>query len=129
MTLADGGDTDIALNVFTRSYIDAALWTLERDCPDRSDGECDVRALSESTLRNMKQDCERFYSDNASALKKGTPSQGGHDFWLTREGEGAGFLDGDWPEPEATRLYEAAKKYQAMGLYVDDDGEIHGARE
>lgn len=33
----------------------------------------------------------------------------GHDLWLTRNGHGAGFWDGDWAQPYASRMTEAAK--------------------
>jgi hypothetical protein len=46
--------------------------------------------------------------------------QGGHDFWLTRNGHGAGFWDGDWPEEVGKRLTEASKKYGEVYLYVQD---------
>lgn len=49
----------------------------------------------------------------------------GHDFWLTRCGHGAGFWDGDWPEPAATALTEASKAFRNVDLYVGDDGEIN----
>lgn len=51
-------------------------------------------------------------------------SMAGHDFWLTRCGHGAGFLDGDWPEPHASALDEAAKAFGNVDLYVGDDGRI-----
>jgi hypothetical protein len=53
-------------------------------------------------------------------------ARAGHDFWLTREGHGAGFWDGDYPEPQATRLTKASKAYGGFDLYIGDDGMIHG---
>jgi hypothetical protein len=50
----------------------------------------------------------------------------GHAFWLTRNGHGAGFWDGDWPEPHASALDEASKAFGSFDLYVGDDGMIHG---
>ncbi len=52
----------------------------------------------------------------------------GHDFWLTRNGHGAGFWDGDWPEPAATRLTASSKKYGEFNLYLGDDGKIYGSK-
>ncbi len=49
----------------------------------------------------------------------------GHDFWLTRCGHGAGFWDGDWPEPAASVLTEASKEFGNVDLYVGDDGQIY----
>lgn len=49
----------------------------------------------------------------------------GHDFWLTRNGHGAGFWDGDWPEPHASILTEASKTFGETDLYIGDDGKVH----
>jgi hypothetical protein len=51
----------------------------------------------------------------------------GHDFWLTRNGHGAGFWDGDWTEPAATILTNAAKAFDECNLYLGDDQAIHVA--
>ena len=47
--------------------------------------------------------------------------------WLTRNGHGAGFWDGDWPEPVASRLTKSAKRFGSFDLYVGDDGKVHGS--
>lgn len=47
-------------------------------------------------------------------------AKAGHDFWLNHNGHGAGFWDGDWPEPAATVLDKAARKYREMDLFVID---------
>ncbi|MDH1266753.1 hypothetical protein N5C81_03870 [Rhizobium pusense] len=49
----------------------------------------------------------------------------GHDFWLTRCDHGAGFWDGDWPEPAASALTEASKEFGNIDLYVGDGGQIY----
>lgn len=53
------------------------------------------------------------------------PGQVGHDFWLTRNGHGAGF----WDRAVYGRLRrigeeltDLCKPYGTVGLYVDDDG-------
>jgi hypothetical protein len=51
--------------------------------------------------------------------------QAGYDFWLTRNGHGAGFWDGDWPEPAATYLTKESKKFGTANLYLGDDGLIY----
>jgi len=49
----------------------------------------------------------------------------GHDFWLTRCGHGSGFDDGDWEEPAATILTDAAHEFGNVDLYLGDDGKIY----
>lgn len=42
----------------------------------------------------------------------------GHDLWLTRNGHGVGFWDGDWPEPLAEILTDSAHRLGPVDLYV-----------
>lgn len=55
----------------------------------------------------------------------------GHDLWLTRQGHGAGFWDGDWAtshdDPSIGRwLTDAvAKPYGSTYIYLGDDGWLH----
>jgi len=49
----------------------------------------------------------------------------GHDFWLTRNGHGAGFWDGDWQEPAGAELSKASKAFGEINLYVSDDGKLY----
>ena len=48
-----------------------------------------------------------------------------HDFWLTRNRHGAGFWDGDYPEPEATQLTDLAHTFGECHLYVGDDNKLY----
>jgi hypothetical protein len=50
----------------------------------------------------------------------------GHDFWLTRNGHGCGYWDGDWPKGVAEGLDRLARSFGAFDLYLGDDGLIHG---
>ena len=51
-------------------------------------------------------DENRVYSSEYTAAELA-----GHDFWLTRNGHGAGFWDGDWQEPAAAALTAAAHAF------------------
>ena len=44
-----------------------------------------------------------------------------HDFILTRNGHGAGFWDGDWHEPMATKLTELCEKFGEIDIYLSDE--------
>lgn len=48
----------------------------------------------------------------------------GHNFWLSRNGHGAGFFDRDAGEV-GERLQEAARGWGECSLYVGDDGKIY----
>jgi hypothetical protein len=121
-------------NQFFDGYVTAALWS-SNDESDESGGEpldknYDRSDIAKDSLRKMKQDCVKFMRANKSALAEAAHEMGwpsnGHDFWLTRNGHGAGFWDrglGDLGD----RLSEACKKFPEQYLYVGDDKQIHVA--
>lgn len=53
-----------------------------------------------------------------------------HDFWLTRNGHGAGFWDGDYCDRNSGidiggKLTELAKTFGSVDAYVGDDGKVY----
>jgi hypothetical protein len=132
------GDTamsdTIELDSFTRAYIVAALWSSTDDEGEPLDARYDESDLAPEALAAMIADCERFQRENAGEIHSAWCAAGGddeifarsgHDFWLTRCGHGAGFWDGDWPEPQATALDNAATAFGNVDLYVGDDGKLY----
>jgi hypothetical protein len=114
------------LDTFTRAYISAAFFTStvgEGEPMDKSYTSAD---LAPETRARMIADAERFQEENNDDLVEGSAEQAGRDFWYTRNGHGAGFWDGGWPEPEATRLTDAAHAFGQYDLLVGDDGEVYG---
>jgi len=113
------------MDEFTTAYIEAALWSSndENDVPlDRDHTAEDIAA--ETKLR-MIEDCTEFQKRHAADITE-NPTQAGHDFWLTRNGHGAGFWDGDWSEDVGERLTSASKEFGFFTLYVGDDGLVYG---
>jgi hypothetical protein len=56
--------------------------------------------------------------------------QVGHDFWLTRNGHGAGFWDrfsGGQGATYGRLLTQAAEAYGTCDLYIGDDGRVHAS--
>jgi hypothetical protein len=103
---------------FIDAYIECALWAEDLEAYE----------LEDATRVEMIVDCNKFYRENEHDITcpdnlKGSLNpqvQAGHDFWLTRCGHGAGFWDGDWNEPAATRLTDAAKRMGEMHLYEEE---------
>jgi len=117
------------LDEFTQQYIETALWS-SMDESDESGGRplddhYDVSDIAPETLEKMVADAKAFQGAHWDDIKS-DPGRAGHDFWLTRNGHGAGFWDGDWPEPAGGRLSDAAHVYGSFDLLVGDDGMIHG---
>ena len=87
------------LSSFISGYMRCALWS-----STDNDGECldvnhGVHDISAETQLQMVRDCEAFYRENKSLFPAGySMNEAGHDFWLTRNGHGAGFWDRDLGE-------------------------------
>lgn len=115
------------LDEFTRAYIEAALWSSINEAGEPLDNEHGIDSVDFETLDEMERDARDFQKENWDYIKDRL-APAGHDFWLTRNGHGAGFLDGDWPERAASRLAKSAKSYGEYNLYVGEDGMIDGMR-
>ena len=127
------------LTPFCRAYLITALWSSVDDNGDPLDDRFDLSDLSPECLASAVADCAAFEADNAETIANaiatgkvisgpdfGPNDRAGHDFWLTRNGHGCGFWDGDWPEPYGQMLTDAAHVWGAVDLYVGDDEKVHG---
>lgn len=120
------------IDAFTAAYIVAALWSsTDNATPDGGepmDANYSVDDIAPDSLAKMIADCAAFQAAHANLLAHaGSAEQNGHDFWLTRNGHGAGFWDRGYPDPVGDALSEAARLCGSADLYVGDDGNIHQA--
>jgi len=119
---------------FLRLYTETALWSSNDESDDSGGDPMDYNYGTEDfapeTVKVLVEDCEKFQADNKGLLERAyeltgnSEARAGHDFWLTRNGHGAGFWDGDWGE-FGDELTEAAKKFRNIDLYIGDDGLIY----
>lgn len=128
--LANGDEPEIdvrQLDKFTRAYLECVLFSsTDEDGGDPLDRNYFVEDFAEESLALAIRDCLAFQDRMSESLAEGTSEAGGHDFWFTRNGHGAGFWDGDWPEPAASLLDGAAKLFGEQTVYVvGDDGKIY----
>lgn len=73
----------------------------------------------------MAEDCKSFAADNAEDLAHaGDDGRNGHDFWLTRNGHGAGFWDRGYGKV-GDRLTDAAHAWGTSDIYIGDDGKLY----
>jgi hypothetical protein len=115
------------LTHFQQSYIEAALWSSTDEDGEPLDATYDDTDLDSTLLRQMHEDCADFVSANTAALDACglSAEQAGHDFWLTRNGHGAGFWDRGIGELGEV-LTDAAAVYGSHDLFVGEDGLIYG---
>lgn len=135
---ADGGFVsrlcESDLGEVVAAYIECALWS-SNDDSDESGGEPldashDESDVADEAWISAVRDCADFLDSAADDLdseegEEITNEQVGHDFWLTRNGHGAGFWDRGLGE-RGDRLSKACKPYGGCDLHVGDDGKVYG---
>ena len=115
------------LKTMQLAYLTALYWTeTSDDGQPPSDAEitplCNAKALN---------DCAAFYRAITQNVRGFLPeldwSRVGHDFWLTRNGHGAGFWDRTdcLPEEARDRLTAAAERYGEKTVGIGDDGNVY----
>lgn len=113
------------MDAFTQAYLDAAIFSSTDENGSPLDRDFDAGDYAAPTLAKMKADCAVFQRKFGQYLRtRRDEGQAGHDFWLTRNGHGAGFWDGDWPEPDAAVLTAGSKTFGEFNLYVTPRGKI-----
>lgn len=116
------------LNVFVESYIETAIWSSTDDDGEPLDKRFNAGHLLDDAWLKIVSQCADFLSrpDVVQLSADWTEEdfkRAGHDFWLTRNGHGAGFWDGDWPN-NGKELTEASKQAGECSLLVIEiDGE------
>ena len=118
---------------FTRGYIECLLWSSTGPDDEPLDRNRDASDIALEADKIIVRDCSQFYAKYESVwcgqclfdTDCTEDEYAGYDFWLTRNGHGAGFWDGDWTEPAATTLTSACEALGKSSPYVGDDGMIY----
>lgn len=119
---------------FFAGCLDALFFTDTGDEGQPPEGS----GLADETRERLKADCLSFwcrmwfYLDHERGDGTGAMSlrgldrarSAGQDFWLTRNGHGSGFWDGDWPK-YGDMLTNLAEGYGQFDTYQGDDGLIY----
>lgn len=112
---------------FTRAYAECGLWCdlydEQGERVDAQPGDYDLEDLTPEARQQVTEDCRSFCEDNREDLLDLDPEQCGHDFWLTRNGHGAGFWDRGLGEL-GDRLSKACKPYGSAMFLLREDGKI-----
>lgn len=116
-----------SLDEFTQSYLETALWSSNDESRDDGgdplDANYDISDFTAASLKEAIRDCKDF-QEKYSHLWEGENSDAdaGHNFWLNRNGHGAGFWDGDYKNGD--ELSDAAKVFGENYITVDS-GKLH----
>lgn len=132
----DRGSSDAArrfalLDDFTQGYIEAMFWTETGSGDDGKLEDATLADLAPETWAEIEKDCRDFVIANAADLGAAyehptvsySPAYAGHDYWLTRNGHGAGFWDRDLGDL-GERLSSACR-YDERALYMGDDDQLY----
>lgn len=135
----------IDIEEMVSAYVECALWSstyladedgnpVGEETDDTQDVPMDENYgpedIAPDTLAKMREDCESFVTTCESLLAEYTErgmssGQAGHDFWLTRNGHGAGFWDRGLGKL-GDDLTEDAKPFGSFTLYVGNNGKVDG---
>jgi hypothetical protein len=136
--------TDELIDSVTASYVACALWS-STDWADESGGEpldanYEADDLAPEAREEIRADVAGFLAlaaeEDIAWREHWSPEQLGHDYWLTRNGHGAGFWDRYYVGPASTpdmiaaarigdQLADLARAAGTSDLYVGDDGALH----
>lgn len=128
------------LEEMLEAYVECALWSSSANASWDEDTQSFVEDekndasfldhnfaaddVATESVEAMRADCAAFIEANAEDLDQMAPEQVGHDFWLTRNGHGAGFWDRGLREV-GQRLTDACRPYGDSNLYLGDDQKIY----
>jgi len=130
------------LDEFTRAYLEAAIWASTHpdfqtdratdDTPETLD-EYAIIDFSQEALQSAIAECKRFQNvckdiieDEENCINNrqcSSESYAGHDFWLTRNGHGCGFWDGDWPL-YGDFLTELSTKFGELYIWINEKNQL-----
>jgi hypothetical protein len=109
-------------------YVETALWSSIGDNEQPLDRDYSADDLSDEAKVKACNDLESFVTKAGTLLDGLDPTDVAHDFWLTRNGHGCGFWDGDYDDSIGEQLTMLSKQFGETDLYVGDDGKLYFSR-
>ena len=104
-----------------KGYLEAALWA---DTEEPTNKIYTTEDIDSESIEKAKEDITKFIHLAGSLLNEIEDEQIGHDFYLTRNGHGAGFWDRNYKEMSTgEKLTKICKKFKT--LYIEKyDGNL-----
>ena len=118
--------TDNQKDLIFDAYLECALWSSTDYNGDPLDDNYGNDDIALDQIKPLRDEVCDFIDGNAALLDASglSPDQIGYDFWLTRNGHGAGFWDRGLGDI-GRKLADAAQVYGSVDLYVGDDGKLY----
>lgn len=115
-------ETNLNVDEVLNSYLETALWA-ESDENNELYSKT-VYQFDKASIQEAKNDIIQFLQiakqQAPDELNTYDATGIGHNFWLSRNGHGAGFFDDN-----NDQLQEIAKKFNQADIYVGDDGRVY----
>lgn len=110
-------------------YLEAALffsYNPDSDQGEPLDEDYSVNDFTDEAVERATADCRKFLEacdpqDIEAAAEQQSYGHIGHDFWLTRNGAGVGFWDGDYEEALGERLTTIAETFPELHVWPCDE--------
>lgn len=109
---------------YVKDYLITALWSSVDENGNPLDDKYSPDNLSPCALLQADKDVTSFV-EGIERTGDHDVSQLMHDFWLTRNGHGAGFWDGDYEKSLGEALTKLSESFGEVDLYVGDDGLLY----
>ena len=106
-------------------YLVCALWSSTDDDGEPLDDRYGVEDISAESVARAESDFREFTLKAGGLLDGLDLTQVAHDLWLTRNGHGAGFWDGDYSEEVGSKLTDLAHDMGELNAYVGDDSKVY----
>lgn len=120
--LPDEYDLDAMIN----AYLECAIFaSTDDDGRSLTSENFDVSDFDDAARDAAREDCEAFLADNLDKIPRDRVEDAGRDLWLSRNGHGAGFFDGDWDD-DGDELQRAARAYGSCDVIVLGEYDAEG---
>lgn len=128
----------INLNKMVKGYLECMVWADFDDEMTLSEPSAELLAAARVDCATFLVSCATLIDEIAEHAPDYSDERFGHDFWLTRNGHGAGYWAREELDIPLNRanfgpgnlrdgLTEAAKAAGSRDLYVGDDGLVYQA--
>lgn len=115
-----------------QQYVVTMLWATSDDNDEPLENNYNINHVAPEAMLKIRKDCNLFFQQARRILNHPDNAKhayddfelAGHDFFLTRNGHGAGFWDGDWAYGK-DELTAIAESFGPSEPYAGDDGLIY----
>lgn len=109
---------------FVEAYLEMAIFTSADDQGRPLDRHYGIENFAYEAIRRANKDCREFQESGEELLRQhGDDERNGADFWLSRNGHGAGFFDRGYGE-DGDLLQDLARSMGEVHVYVGDDKKL-----